>query len=201
VTTPVNQNGFASPPAPRASGSVIALGVFSIVYSLLFRFCCGFISLVSALFAAGFLAALHDIPQVQGVEMPPLEAMLTGPMQGYAMIKGFVLLTFGILLLIGGIGTLSLKSWGRNLLLGVATAEIVWVLVDFAINVFFIYPWMMEKMGEEFSRTPQMIGNIVFGIIFALVKLAYPVVLLVCLNLQSVKRQFEPAVERPQWQT
>jgi hypothetical protein len=113
------------------------------------------------------------------------------------MIKGFVLLILGIGLLAGGIGLLRLRPWGRSLSLAVAAAEIVWALVDFAISVFFIYPSMSQMMGEDLPQMPQMIGNIVGGTFLTFTKLVYPVALLVCLNLRSIKKQFGPAWDQP----
>ncbi len=77
-------------------------------------------------------------------------------------------------------------------------AEIVWVLISFAINIFFVYPMMARMMGEQGSPEPQMIMNVVGGIVSVLISLVYPVVLLIMLNLKSIKEQFETAPAQ-QW--
>ena len=192
------QLGETSAPLRKPSGSVIALGIFNIGYAVLFRLCCGLGSVLALVFATAFSPFLSSLPEMEGAQMPPFDLMLSGPMRAYWLIKGFVLLTLGILLLCGGIGLLKLKPWGRTLSLGVAAAEIVWVLIDFAINVFFVYPATTQMMGEEFSQMPHMVGNVVFGVFFAFTKLVYPVVLLVCLNLSAIKDQFESA-QGHQW--
>jgi len=131
------------------------------------------------------------MPEMEGTQMLPFEMMSSGPMQAYSIINGLVLLILGTLLLIAGIGLLKLKPWGRTLSLGVAVGEIVWVLMSFAINVFFIYPRMSQMIAGELSETPQMVGNVIGGIVAAFFSLVYPVVLLILLNLESIKKQFE----------
>ena len=179
----------------------MTLGIISIVYSVLFRLCCGLASALSSLFfllfASRGMELLMNLPEMEGVDMPPLEAMYSGPMQSYNMIKGFVLLILGAGLLAGGIGLLRLRPWGRALSLGVAGAEIAWAIVDFAISVFFIYPSMSRTMGEDVSQMPQLIGSVVFGIFLTFMKFGYPMALLICLNLSSIKEQFAPPASRP----
>jgi hypothetical protein len=131
-----------------------------------------------------------NLPEMEGVDMPPLEAMYSGPMQSYNMIKGFVLLILGAGLLAGGIGLLRLRPWGRALSLGVAGAEIAWALVDFGINAFFIAPSISQTIGEDIPQAPQMIFTIVGVMFITFMKLVYPVALLICLNLRSIKSQF-----------
>lgn len=184
---------YGVPPAPvrKATGGVITLGVINIIYAILFRFCCGMMTLFVFLFMGVFASFMESMPEMEGAQMMQLEAMRSGPMQAYSIISGLVLLMLGVLLLVGGIGLLKLKPWGRMLSLGVAIGEIVWVLMSFAINVFFVYPQTAQMMAEELPEGPQMIGNVVLGIFSSFFFLVYPVVLLICLNLESIKKQFE----------
>ncbi len=200
MTTPT---GFAAPHVPvrKATGGLMALGIISIVYAVLCRLCCGLASALSSLFfllfASRGMELLMNIPEMEGVDMPPLEAMYSGPMQSYNMIKGFVLLILGAGLLAGGIGLLRLRPWGRALSLGVAGAEIAWALVDFGINAFFIAPSMSQMIGEDIPQAPQMIFTIIGGIFITFIKLVYPVALLICLNLRSIKSQFVQSPDLP----
>ncbi len=200
MTTP-EQYDFAPLPVRKASGGVMALGIINIIYAVLLRLCCGLTSALSSLFfllfASGGLDLMSRFSEMEGVEMPNLGAMYSGPMMSYNMIKGFVLLILGIGLLAGGIGLLRLRPWGRTLSLGVAGAEIAWAIVDFAISVFFIYPSMSRTMGEDVSQMPQLIGSVVFGIFLTFTRFGYPVALLICLNLSSIKEQFVPPASRP----
>lgn len=200
MTTP-GQYDFAPLPVRKASGGVMALGIINILYAVLLRLCCGLTSALSSLFfllfASGGLDLMSRFAEMEGVEIPDLGTMYSGPMMSYNMIKGFVLLILGTGLLAGGIGLLRLRPWGRTLSLGVAGAEIAWAIVDFAISVFFIYPLMSQTMGEDVSQMPQLIGNVVFGIFFTFMKLVYPVALLICLNLSSIKEQFALPASRP----
>ncbi len=181
-----NQGNEAPPPVPqqKASGGVIALGVINILYALFFRLCCG-VGLLSLPLLGIFLKMAEE----QGAEIPPLDMLASGPVRSYFMIGGFVLLTLGFFLIIGGIGLLTLKPWGRSLSIGVAAGEIAWVIIDFIVNFFFILPATAEATGQEL---PQLAGNVVIGVFFALLKLVYPIILLICLNMELVKRQFEP---------
>ncbi|RJP71868.1 MAG: hypothetical protein C4532_06870 [Candidatus Abyssobacteria bacterium SURF_17] len=194
--TTSNQYGIS--PAPRkATGGVIALGVINIIYAALFRLCCGLTSVLSTVFAAAFAGFLANMPQAQRQQMLPFEMMRSGPMQAYSIINGFVLLLLGILLLFAGIGLLKLRPWSRSLSIGWAVAEIVWVLISFAITVFFVYPAMMEMMGAEFPQGSHMVFSVVSAMFSALMSLVYPIVLLICLNLRSIKGQFEPEMAQP----
>jgi len=182
------------PPAPpqNATGGLIALGVISIIYSVLLRLCCGITTFMGSLFmlffASDAMQGLMNMPEMEG--MPDFETMMSGSMASYNLIKGFVLLILGAAMLAGGIGLIKRQLWGRSLSLGVAGAEIAWAIIDFGISVFLIYPSMAQTMGEEYAQGSQMIGNVVVGIFFTFAKLVYPVALLICLNLASIKEQF-----------
>jgi hypothetical protein len=188
VTT-ASQYGIPPIPSRKASGGVVALGVINIIYAVLFRLCCGGSLLLYALLGGAIL----KLAEMQKTQMPSLQMMPTGSVKAYIIISAFVLLILGILLLIGGIGLLTLKPWGRSLSIGVAAAEIVWVLVDFAINVFLVSPWTIQTAGEGMSQGPQMVGTVILQILMSLLKLAYPIILLICLNFKSIREQFEPS--------
>ncbi len=187
MTTPPHYN-IPAVSRHRASGGVIALGVINIIYAVFFRLCCG----VSALFYGLLGGVFLKLAEMQKAQLPPIQMLPTGAVKSYLIISAFVLLILGSLLLIGGIGLLTLKSWGRTLTLGVAAAEIVWVVIDFAISVFFVAPMTIQATGGTASQGTQMIGNVVLQIFAAILKLVYPVILLICLNLKSVREQFEP---------
>ena len=179
-------------PAPRATGGLLALGIVSIVYSALFRLCCGFVGFMSSL-GKLFLSsdAFQNIANMSELEgMPEMEMFLSPQMQSYNVINGFVMLFLGFGMLAGGIGLIRLKLWGRSISLAVAGAEVAWAIVSFAINIFFVYPAMNQMVGEGSPAGPQMIWSIVGGAIGTFMTLVFPVVLLVCLNLGSIKEQF-----------
>jgi hypothetical protein len=179
-------------PQRKASGGVVALGVINIIYAILFRFCCGVGSLAFSLAVSSLPALLPAMPDMQGRESAFFDMFQSGPMRAYSVISMLVMLILGIGLLVGGIGLLKLKPWGRSLSLGVAVAEIVWIIFSFAINIFFVYPRAAEMMAEQSPQSSQMAMNVVAGTVGVLFALVYPIVLLVCLNLTSVKEQFQP---------
>ncbi len=172
-------------PLPRKpSGGVVALGVINIVYSIFFYICCGFASFASP----AFTKALQKVMEQQGVSgYAPTRAM-----QAISMVNGFVFIVLGTLLIIGGIGLLRRAPWGRMLSLWSAAAVIAWVLIAFAIQIFFLYPQVTRMTGSQFPRQ-QMVVNVIFGVVGVFFQLVYPVVLIICLNLNSIRNQFEEA--------
>jgi hypothetical protein len=183
------------PAAPKATGGLFALGIVSIVYASVFRLCCGLGSLMGsafmALVASGGMQDLMNMPGME--EMPDLGAMASPQMQAYNFINAFVLLILGIAMLAGGIGLIKLKQWARTTLLAVAACELVWALLSFVINVFFIIPSMSQAMGEELGEAPPMMVNIVSSAFGFFISLILPIALLICLNLKSAREQFENA--------
>ena len=134
------------------------------------------------------MQSLMDMPQMEG--MGDYEAMTTGPMQVYGFMQAFMILGLGMGMLLGGIGLIRRMQWGRTLSLGIAAGEIAWAIVDLGINTLFVFPAMTQSMPDGFAEGPAAIGNIIGAILFTFVKLAYPVSLLICLNLRSIKAQF-----------
>ena len=122
--------------------------------------------------------------------MPEMEMLFSPQMQTFNLISGFILLLLGFGMLAGSIGLIRLKLWGRTLSLAVAGGEIAWALMSFGINLFFIYPSMNQAMGEEFSGGPQMIGSVIGGVMGTVMALAFPVTMLIVLNVKSIKDQF-----------
>jgi hypothetical protein len=180
-------------PAPqRASGGLLALGIISIIYSAVFRLCCGLFSFIGlmamSLVASEAMQSLMDMPQMEG--MGDYDTIMSGPMQIYSFMQAFMILGLGLGMLVGGIGLIRRMQWGRTLSLGIAAGEIAWAIVDLGINTLFIFPMMSQSMPDEFAQGPAVIGNVIGAIFFTFFKLAYPVALLVCLNLRSIKAQF-----------
>jgi hypothetical protein len=144
-----------------------------------------------SLFASGGMQDLMNMPGME--EMPDFGAMASPEMQAYNFIKAFVILILGIAMLAGGIGTIKLKLWARTTLLAVAACEIVWALLDFVINVFFVLPSMSQAMGDEFGEAPPMMISVVGSAFGVFISLIFPIALLICLNLKSARDQFENA--------
>ena len=181
---------------PKATGGVLALGIISIIYASLFRLCCGLGTLVgSASMSLVSSGALQDLMNMPGMEeMPDFGAMVSPQMQAYNFIKAFVILILGIAMLAGGIGTIKLRLWARTTLLAVAVCEIVWSLLDFAINVFFVLPSISQATGEEFGEAPPIIASVIGSTIGVFISLILPVALLICLNLKSTRDQFSNVI-------
>lgn len=176
------------PPAPRrkASGGVVALGVINIVYASLFYICGGIVSIASPFFRSAF----QQFVEKQGIE----NLELSPAMQVYSIINGVIILVLGVLFIIGGIGLLKLKPQGRRISMGVATAVIIWTVIAFVIDLFLVYPAQTQMLGEQMGQLSPgqqmviLVASRVFGTLF---QLTYPIILLICLNLRSIKTQFE----------
>jgi len=178
------QNEMPPPLPPRKpSGGVVALGIINIVYSALFYSCCGLGSIFTSFLGPVFQKFAEE-QELTGFES-------AGPLQAYNIINGIVIIGLGILLIIGGIGLLRLRPWGRSLSISTAVALIIWILIAFAINLFFLFPTQSRMVSDQFTPEQQMIFLVIAGIVAVFFQLIYPVVLLVCLNLRSIKLQFE----------
>ena len=182
MTSP-HDNLTPPPPPPRKpSGGVTALGIINIVYSTIFYLCCGFSAIASPLFSS----AMQQFAEQQGVtDYQPSAAV-----QAYSLVNGIIIITLGICLLIGGIGLLRLKPWGRSLSMGAAAGIIAWVLIAFVINILFIFPAQREFMGEDLTQQQYVLITIVSGVFGAFMQIIYPIILLILLNVNSIKNQF-----------
>jgi hypothetical protein len=172
------------PPMPRRkpSGGVTALGIISIIYSVFFYICCGFASFASPFFTEAF----QHMAERQGLSgYQPTRAM-----QAFSFINGSVTVILGALLLIGGIGLLQLKPWGRSLSIAASLAVIVWALIIFILNIFLVYPATVRMLGDKFPQGQQMIISVVAGVFGVFMQLVYPIILVVCLNLKSIREEF-----------
>ncbi len=116
----------------------------------------------------------------------------TDTMTAFNVTYGLVYVVLGAMQIAGGIGILRLREWGRKLSIGTAAGVIVWILINHAMAIFWIYPQfadMMSHINREQWRV-QMIASIAGSTIGILFQMAYPVVLIVCLSLTTIKIQF-----------
>jgi hypothetical protein len=153
-------------------------------------------ALIMMLMSSGALQDIAGMPELES--MPEMEMLFSPQMQSFNFINGFVLLFLGIGMLAGAIALLRLKPWGRTLSLAAAAGEIAWAIVVFGINLFFVYPAMNQMMGEGAPAGPQMIGSIIGGVFGTFMTLAFPVAVLIVLNLKSIKGQFDGPIDMRQ---
>jgi len=187
-----HQFGFQQPPARKPSGGVIALGILSIIYSMVFQICGSIIGLSLPF----WVPALADYLENQIPDMLDLGAIVEGPFMAYVVISSFVSLILGLSFLFGGIGLLKLRPWGRVLSIGASVAAIVWNIINFLIGFIFVNPWVNRAMGQEYPHAPQVIGQAFGSFAGVVAQLALPIALLIFLTRTSMKEEFEPSPNR-----
>lgn len=177
--------GYASPSLPPANPrptSVTVLAIIGIIAGVLGVVCNGF-GIVGFLML-GKLAqmggpngqpnpALQDAVQKLESIMPILIAL--------AVVKALV----GIVAIAGGIGSLSLKPWGRLALLGYSVVLITLTIAEMVISL-----TMMPDMQQPGQPQAQKIGNMAGGVCGAVFWLIYPVCVLIFMNKANVKAAF-----------
>jgi hypothetical protein len=122
----------------------------------------------------------------------------------------------GVLLLAAGVGLLGMNPWARALSLVYAVLAILVRIGEFLYTVLVVVPGMDAFMQQQMAvmappgggpPSPQaqaaaasfMRATMMFGAIFGLLFIAYPITVLIILNLRSVKAAFrgEEAVGLP----
>jgi hypothetical protein len=183
--TNLEQNEISPPQPPRKPTSgVVALGVISIIYSSLFMVCCPGFGLLTSPF---IFKAIERMCQRLGIT----GYQTTEAMRAFGMIGGSVSVVLGAMLLAGGIGLLRLKQWARVLSIWTAAAVMAWAVINQIIVYLIFYPQFFRMMEEQKDMTANLIGSIIGSSIGLLFRLAYPLVLIICLNLISIKSQFQ----------
>jgi len=95
-----------------------------------------------------------------------------------------------VALLIGGIGLLKLKQGARVLSICAAASVIAWAFVGTVVGYFLFYPQFLRMMEGQKDVAAHLIGSIIGTSIGLLFRLGYLVVLIIFLNLNSIKSQF-----------
>lgn len=178
-----NEISPLQPPHKPTSG-VVALGVISIIYSSSFMICCPGVGLLASPFIFKTIERMCEKLGITGYQT-------TMAMRVFSMIDGFGSVVLGVLLLIGGIGLLRLKRSARVLSLWTATAVMAWAVIDQIIEYLIFFPQFVRMMEGQKDMSAHLIGSIIGSSIGLLLRLAYPLVLIICLNLLSIKSQFQ----------
>ena len=165
---------------PQKPASAIVFGVLNIGF--------GVLGLCGTIFALVSFA----VPQDPTLNNPVLDIMQKHP--EYALFNkvaagiGFVA---SMLAIAAGIGLLQLKSWGRTLSIVYAVYGIVAAIVTGIVNyIYLIGPLMRmadQLEGPEKAQAQILIGSTGLG---PCISLIYPVVLLIFMNTETIKRAF-----------
>ncbi|MCS7046822.1 MAG: hypothetical protein NZO58_10740 [Gemmataceae bacterium] len=168
-------------PMRPQSGIVTAVGIISIIKSVLFLLYGGFFGMCGLFCAAVGIGARN-----QGGFPPPDLFERAG---GIIFAWGFAHLVLGVGLLIGGIVVLQRRNWGRILLLACAAAI---AFLGATPAVVAIMDAMDEAGGFFGNAQPEdRIGLAVFGMCVTLIYLAYAIVVFLVLLNRNIRAEFD----------
>lgn len=178
----------SSPPPPPPASRPPSLSVFGILNILYGVFgLCGLAGGLAVMF-------LVDFPQDPAFPNPALDLMKTDA--NYRLYLQVVLVLGGLMTLVliaAGIGLLLAKAWGRTLSIGYAWYAIVSGIIGMIFNCAFVFKPMMAAAKE--AQGPPAIGTmggIFGGVIGGLLGLTYPILLLIFMNLATLRRAIAP---------
>jgi hypothetical protein len=190
----MDTNPFQSP-APGPSGpvptgarptSLLVLGILNIVFGVLGL--CG-----TAASSAMFFV---EMPQDPGMPNPALELIRSDSTYRLIMQTMIVLGCLASLaLLVGGIGLLLVKAWGRTLSIGYAWYAIVAVVAGLLVNWLYLLQPMLAQGEAGGLGQAAAIGGAVGGMISGCFSVIYPVMLLIFMYRPAVRAAFGPPPE------
>ena len=161
--------------------SVTVLGILNIVFAAL------------GLMGIAVSIAMMFMPPGLNVKNPVLDLMRQNA--GYAMYANISMVLGGVLTLVlclAGIGLLMLRPWGRLLSIAYAVFAIISVIVNTAVNYYFLLAPMMDKQAALPPGPEKMaaMGGIMGMVLGTCVGPVYPVVLLVFMYRANVRAAF-----------
>lgn len=202
-------------PSRKRPGPVTAIAILNIVFGILWillYLCLGLVLGFFYMVISG-QGAQKDMQEIQAffqIYMDSLSRNVPGFL-AYMIASSIFGILMTILLLISGIGLLSLKKWARNLCIAYGVLSIVFALIACGYTIAFVnsgMPKVQEEINEWISqkaKNPQLRAQLkaqqgdssmqmmmnsfgsVMGTIFAMI---YPIAVLVIMFLPKVKLAF-----------
>jgi len=164
------------PTRPERPTSVTVIAIIAIVLGALVILCCTPMGILPFVSDAG-----GPNPVVQMTKAKPLLFIWTI----FQQVVGFLL---AVVMVTGGIGSLSLKSWGRLLLMGEAAISILLNVVGMIVSLVVFVP-LMRGMGSGPESTG-IVAGIGVSFCFVLLTMAYKAVVLFFMTRPNVKAAF-----------
>lgn len=166
---------------PQAKpGSVTAIGVIGIVLSLL----------------CGGGSAIGMLPYIVQTSVP--NPVVDGIRQQGGILTLFltviaITLLLQVVLLFGSIGTLTLKRWGRSLMMLYAGGMLLAVVADIALTAIYVVPLLGQAIPSDGSAHAQGFAvGMKVGLFFgAAMRLVFPLCVLAVMNRPNVKAAFD----------
>jgi hypothetical protein len=124
--------------------------------------------------------------------------------KAYTMAEMGVDLVLDVMLLTAGIGLLGMKAWARILSLVYAVLSILNRVGTLVFTLAVLLPALDTVLAEETMREPKLQGvlpvmkmGMIIGAVFSALVVIYPIVVLILLNLRSVKAAFHGEAPPP----
>ena len=173
-----------SPEQPRPT-SVTVLGILNII--------------LGSMWLVGGMCGAASLPLSMLVGQAGMsEYQLSRPLMAWSAIESFVGAIVGLLFLLGGIGLLRSRPWGRTISIGAAIAKLVVSALTQGVSI--LLGASMLRGGhipgmEHLDMTKEVMGLVAammfvgacFGLVF---NMAYPVTLLVFMFTRRVRTYF-----------
>jgi hypothetical protein len=190
----------------------------TVIAILMFVF--GGLGLVCSLFAMGAQSLSANMFGGQQPGMPKqvsqeelekrMDERLPVPSKTFQTIDALRGVAMGALMIISGIGLIQVRPWGRTLAIVYAWLSLALGVASIVYTAVFVIPatqdmmdFMFQQMAQE-AKTPQeqaafnqvrammgMMTPVLYGsLIFAIAFLAYPIIVLVVMNMKRVKAAF-----------
>ncbi|MBC8107440.1 MAG: hypothetical protein H7Z14_12675 [Anaerolineae bacterium] len=179
------QPNYQQPTPPRRPTSVTVISIIGIVLGILGLLCVG-ANVVLTVIGKSFAPGGGPAPK-----LPP-EA------QTAAVVLGVVGMILWALLLVGSIGALLLKRWGRSLMIGVSIADLIYGVAKLAVSFIVIAPATVEMMNQQpqtgqTAQVQSMIKPIMYGTlaVYWLISLVFPIATLIVMRRKNVVDAFQ----------
>jgi hypothetical protein len=175
---PFQSPGGFLPPKPTRPASVTVFGILNLVFGVL------------GLCGAAFSAAMFSMmPQNPNMPNPVLELMANNPTYRlFTQVSTGLGFIASIVLIVGGIGLLQAKSFGRTLSIGYSLYAILAGIVGSIANFVFLVGPLLEQAQVAGAGPEQAgaIGGMVGGVFGGCIGLVYPVLLLIFMFRRNV---------------
>lgn len=187
--SPDGANIFGRRPGPPTS--ITVFGILNCVF--------GGLGLLGVPIGFVFLYWGAEMAQV-GPPNPAIEAMKNPAYRAFSIVSILLGGIASIVEIIGGVGLLRTRMWGRTLSLAYAIYGIAMTLISFGFQYAFVFSPLMLQ-GRK-ANDPQAVGAAVGGIFGGacgiLIAAIYPILLLIFLNrsnvIQALKRNADVEV-------
>jgi hypothetical protein len=185
---------YASPnpyPSPINRPTVVTvLGIIGIVFGALGVLCLGFGELIA-------MFSLANPHMFRAMQQQPMDHRIAN------LIIGFIGLILSGVLLFASIGSMSLKPVARQVMLGFALVDIVFVLLRLLTSIFIFIPHVQDNPALHQGRNaPQMImfaklAGAIGAVIGWLVPTVFDVLVLIFFRKPEIVEAFENPPQNP----